>query len=193
MSAAVSNDKAYIKLITVVSVIIPIAVAILLFMPVRVFDESGWVKMLPHINAIINSMTAVLLISAVVMVRQGNIEMHKKLMSSAFVLGSLFLISYIIYHATIDSTVFGDINGDGIVSDDELAEVGMLRRVYLFVLLSHILLSIVVVPFVLFAFYYSLTDKIEKHKKVVKFTFPIWLYVSITGVIAYLFISPYYQ
>lgn len=114
-------------------------------------------------------------------------------MSSAFVLGSLFLISYIIYHATIDSTVFGDINGDGIVSEDELAEIGMLRRVYLFVLLSHILLSIVVVPFVLFAFYYSLTDKIEKHKKVVKFTFPIWLYVSITGVIAYLFISPYYQ
>lgn len=193
MSTAVSNDKAYVKLITVVSVIIPIAVAILLFMPVRVFDESGWVKMLPHINAIINSMTAVLLISAVVMVKQGNIEMHKKLMSSAFVLGSLFLISYIIYHATIDSTVFGDINGDGVVSDDELAEVGMLRRVYLFVLLSHILLSIVVVPFVLFAFYYSLTDKIEKHKKVVKFTFPIWLYVSITGVIAYLFISPYYQ
>lgn len=193
MSTTISKDQGYVRLITIVSVIIPIAVAVLLFMPVKMFGESEWVKYLPHVNAVINSLTAVLLISAVIMVKNGNVELHKKLMSSAFVLGSLFLISYIIYHATIDSTIYGDISGDGVVDEEELAAVGSMRQVYLFVLLSHILLSIVVVPFVLFAFYYSLTDKIDKHKKVVKFTFPIWLYVSITGVIAYLFISPYYQ
>lgn len=193
MNATAAKDRGYVKLITIVSILIPIAVAVLLFMPVRIFDESSWVKLLPHVNAVINSLTSILLVAAVVMVKQGNVEMHKKLMSGAFILGSLFLVSYIIYHATIDSTVFGDTNGDGLISDDELAAVGSLRRIYLLVLLSHILLSIVVVPFVLFAFYYSLTDKIDKHKKVVKFTFPIWLYVSVTGVIAYLFISPYYQ
>lgn len=193
MAPTVSRDRSYVRLITIVSIVIPIAVAILLFMPVKILSGSDWVKLLPHINAAINSITAILLVSAVVMIKKGNIEMHKKLMTSAFILGSLFLISYIIYHATIDSTVFGDTNGDGLVSEEELATVGIMRRVYLIVLLSHILLSIVVVPFVLFAFYYSLTDKIEKHKRIVKFTFPIWLYVSITGVIAYLFISPYYQ
>ncbi|MEQ9302102.1 MAG: DUF420 domain-containing protein [Cyclobacteriaceae bacterium] len=193
MEATVSRDRSYLRLITIVSIVIPVAVAILLFMPVKIFAGSDWVKVLPHVNAAINSLTAILLVTALVMVKKGNIELHKKLMTSAFVLGSLFLISYIIYHATIDSTVFGDTSGDGVVSEEELAAVGVMRSVYLIVLLSHIMLSIVVVPFVLFAFYYSLTDKIEKHKKVVKFTFPIWLYVSITGVMAYLFISPYYQ
>ncbi|MEQ8712562.1 MAG: DUF420 domain-containing protein [Cyclobacteriaceae bacterium] len=193
MAPTVSRDRSLVRLITVVSVVIPIAVAVLLFMPVKILAGSEWVKFLPHINAVINSLTAILLVSAVIIVKKGNVELHKKLMTSAFILGSLFLISYIIYHATIDSTLFGDTNGDGLVSEDELIVVGTMRSIYLIVLLSHILLSIVVVPFVLFAFYYSLTDKIEKHKRVVKFTFPIWLYVSITGVIAYLFISPYYQ
>ncbi len=193
MAATMTKDHTYIRLITAISVIIPIAVAVLLFMPVRLFTEADWVKLLPHINAVINSLTAVLLIAAVIMIKKGKIELHKKLMTTAFVLGSVFLVSYVIYHASIDSTKFGDVNGNGIVSDEELAEIGAMRSVYLVILLSHILLSIVVVPFVLFAFYYSLTDKIEKHKKVVKFTFPIWLYVSVTGVIAYLFISPYYQ
>ncbi len=193
MAPIVSRDRSLVRLITVVSVVIPIAVAVLLFMPVKILAGSEWVKFLPHINAVINSLTAILLVSAVIMVKKGNVELHKKLMTSAFILGSLFLISYIIYHATIDSTLFGDTNGDGLVSEDELIAVGTMRSIYLIVLLSHILLSIVVVPFVLFAFYYSLTDKIEKHKRIVKFTFPIWLYVSVTGVIAYLFISPYYQ
>jgi putative membrane protein len=193
MGTTVAKDRVYVRLMTVVSIVIPTAVAIILFMPGKIFGESDWVRILPHINAVINSLTAVLLIAAVVMVKQGRIELHKKLMSSAFVLGSLFLICYVIYHASVDSTVFGDANGDGFVSEAELADVGTMRSVYLFILLSHIVLSIVVVPFVLFAFYYSLTDKIEQHKKVVKFTFPIWLYVSVTGVIAYLFISPYYQ
>ncbi len=193
MATTVFRDRSYVRLITIVSIVIPIAVAVLLFMPVKILAGSEWVKFLPHINAAINSLTAILLVSAVIMVKKGNVELHKKLMTSAFILGSLFLISYIIYHATIDSPVFGDVNGDGLVSEEELEEVGMMRRIYLFVLLSHILLSIVVVPFVLFAFYYSLTDKIEKHRRIVKFTFPIWLYVSLTGVIVYLFISPYYQ
>ncbi len=193
MAPTVSRDRSYVRLITIVSIVIPIAVAVLLFMPVKILAGSEWVKFLPHINAAINSLTAILLVSAVIMVKKGNVELHKKLMTSAFILGSLFLISYIIYHATVKSVNFGDINADDVVSTEELANVGVTRTVYLFFLLTHIILSVVVVPFVLFAFYYSLTDKIEMHKRIVKFTFPIWLYVSITGVIVYLFISPYYQ
>ena len=96
---------------------------------------------------------------------------HKSLMTTAFILGSLFLVSYVLYHSSVPSVKFGDIDGNGILSDQELAEVGGTRMFYLGVLLSHIGLSIVVVPFVLFAFYYSLTEKIEKHRKIVKLLF----------------------
>ncbi|MEL7006832.1 MAG: DUF420 domain-containing protein, partial [Bacteroidota bacterium] len=104
----------------------------------------------------------------------------------------LFLVSYIIYHSSSQSVKFGDINGDGSLSVKELEMIGSSRGAYLFILFSHILLSIGVVPLVLFAFYYALTGKIEKHKKLVRWTFPVWLYVSITGVIVYLMINPYY-
>jgi len=118
--------------------------------------------------------------------------LHKKAMSTAFFLGVLFLISYILYHSTTSSTLFGDINHDGNLDEDEATLVGSLRLIYLLVLLSHILLAIIVVPFVLFAFYFALTEKIDKHKRIVRFTLPIWLYVSVSGVVVYLLIRPYY-
>ena len=189
---AIQKDN-YTKLIAGISIAIPLAVAVLLFMPSKFGFTGEWVKLLPHINAVINSLTALLLIAAVVAVKQKQIAIHKALMTSAFVFGALFLVSYVIYHASVPSTVFGDTSGDGVLNELEAEAIGGTRTFYLIVLLSHILLSIVVVPFVLMAFYFALTEKIDSHKKIVKFTFPIWLYVSVTGVIAYLMISPYYQ
>lgn len=191
MEPAIQSNSRNSNLIVIVSVAIPLAVAALMILPQKI-SAGSWVYFLPDLNAIINSLTALLLIMAVVMVKKGNIAIHKAMMTSAFVLGALFLVAYIIYHASVTSTKFGDLNADGVLSEVELSATGSWRGVYLFVLFSHILLSIFVVPFVLYAFYFALTGKVERHRKVVKFTFPIWLYVSITGVIVYFMISPYY-
>ncbi len=181
MSTLSSNqvDKKYSRLIAIVSVLIPIVVAVLLFVPAKLSLSAEWVYLLPKINAVINSLTSVLLILGFIFIKKKMIKQHRAVMSSAFVLGALFLVSYVVYHASAPSTSFG---GEGAI-----------RTIYYVVLLSHILLAAIVVPFVLFAFYFALTQKIEKHKKIVKWTFPIWLYVSVTGVIVYLMISPYYS
>ena len=166
-----------VNVIKVVSVLIPVAVAFLLFMPSKITFFGDWTYKLPHFNAIINSLTSVFLILSFYMIKfKKDIKSHQALNTLSFTLGAIFLISYIIYHSSVESTSY---QGDS-------------RIVYFFFLISHILLSIVVVPFVLFAFYYSLTNQIEKHKKVVKYTFPIWLYVSVSGVIVYFMISPFY-
>lgn len=190
---AVSEDRGgYVRLIGVVSVIIPLAVAVLIFMPARL-DTGAWVKFLPHLNAVINSATAALLILGVYFIKKGRTDYHRAMMLSAFVLGVLFLVSYIIYHASVPSVIYGDADGDGILAEAERAVLGNSRTVYLITLLSHIGLSIVVVPFVLMALYFALSEQNDKHRKVVKFAFPIWLYVSVTGVIVYFMISPFYQ
>lgn len=191
MEQVISSDKRYLNIIKVLSFAIPVVVAILIFVPQKL-SLGSWVKLLPHINAVINSLTSVFLLLAVYFIKKGNIRIHKQLMSYALVLGSLFLVSYVLYHSSVPSTKFGDINHDGVVQDSELTQLGSSRTIYLAFLLSHIGLSIVVVPFVLLAFYYSLSAQIDKHKKIVRFTFPIWLYVSVTGVIVYFMISPYY-
>lgn len=166
-------------LIGVVSVLIPIVVAVLLFLPEsgRVADFD--VSFLPHLNGIINSAVSIVLIAAFVQIKKKKIEAHKTLMISAFVLSSVFLISYVIYHYAAPPTRFG---GEGLI-----------RYVYYFILITHIVLAAVIVPFVLLSFYFSLSGKIERHKKISRWTFPMWLYVSVTGVIAYLMISPYYS
>ena len=167
-----------VKIITIVSVIIPLAVAVLLFMPSKIELFGDWTYKLPHFNAVINSLTALFLVISFYMIKyKKNVSMHQLFNTMAFILGGIFLVSYIIYHSSVESPRYiGDSTG-----------------IYYFFLISHILLSIVVVPFVLFAFYYSLSDQIKKHKKVVKYTFPIWLYVSVSGVIVYLMISPFYK
>lgn len=166
------------KVIAIVSLLIPLAVAFLLFMPNKVSFFGEWTYKLPHFNAIINSLTSLLLVLSFYAIKyKKNISLHQNLNTMAFTLGAIFLVSYIIYHSSVDSTKY----------------LGDSRIIYYFFLISHILLSIVVVPFVLFAFYYSLTNKIQQHKKVVKYTFPIWLYVSVSGVIVYFMISPFYK
>ena len=171
------NEKRNFAVIRILSIVIPIAVAILLGIRTKV-DLGTWTKTLPHINAVINSLTALLLVLGRVFIAQKNRTLHSLSMRMAFLLGSLFLVSYVLYHLSNESTSFG---GEGPI-----------RYIYFFVLISHILLSIIVVPFVLLAMYFALSNQIERHKRTVKWTFPIWLYVSVSGVIAYLMISPYY-
>lgn len=193
MSQVLETNKAYLRFIGVISVVIPVVVAVLLFAPVNFLIEGqSWIKLLPEFNALINSITSVLLLSALLAIKAKRVRLHKNLMLTALLMGTLFLVSYVIYHASSTSTVFGDINQDGVLSDAERMDVGTIRVVYLITLLSHIGLSIVVVPFVLLAFYYALSGQIPRHQKIVKYTFPIWLYVSVTGVIVYFMISPYY-
>ena len=165
------------RFINTLSIAIPVAVAVLLGIRQKV-DLVDWTSYLPHINGIINSVTSILLLAGFYFIRQKNVEAHKCTMLAAFTLGSLFLVSYVLYHLTNESTPFG---GEGWV-----------RPVYYFLLISHIVLSIVVVWFVLRAVYFALSGQILKHKQTVKYAYPIWLYVSITGVIVYLMIKPYY-
>ena len=165
------------RVINILALTIPIAVAILLGIRQKV-DLGNWTTYLPHINGIINSLTSILLLMGLYFIKQKNVEAHKRTMLTAFTLGSLFLVSYVLYHLTNESTSFGG--------------QGWIRPVYYFLLVSHIVLSVVVVWFVLRAVYFALSGQITRHKQTVKYAFPIWLYVSVTGVIVYLLIRPYY-
>lgn len=169
-----TNSKKYNTWIVISSIAIPLVVAVLFGVKVDVELPI----FLPPIYATINAVTSIVLIVAVWAVKSGNIKLHKKLMKTAILLSVLFLIFYVAYHMTSDSTKFG---GEG-----------TLKYVYYIVLISHILLSIIVIPFVLITFVRGITNDIEKHKKIAKFTFPLWLYVAITGVVVYVMISPYY-
>lgn len=169
-----AEQKKYNKLITVLSIAIPLAVAALFGIKIDVELPV----FLPPIYATINAFTAVVLIAAVVQVKNGKLVAHEKLMKLAIGLSALFLVLYVAYHMTSDSTAFG---GEGFV-----------KYIYYFVLITHIVLSIVVIPFVLITFVRGITNDIEAHKKIAKYTFPLWLYVTITGVIVYIMISPYY-
>lgn len=176
MAAALDQKKSLVW-IRVLSVAIPVAVAVLLGLPTKL-DLGDWVYTLPHIIGAVNTLTAICLLVAFIAVKKKRIDAHKRFNSLAFILGAIFLVLYVLYHASAESTPFG---GEGIV-----------RPIYYFLLISHIVLSIGVVPLVLLAFYYALNGMIDKHKKIVKYTFPIWFYVSVTGVTVYLMISPYY-
>jgi putative membrane protein len=164
--------------IIAISVIIPLAVAVLIFMPTKLELGSDLVYFLPHLNAVINTAATIALIAGIVFIKNKNIAYHGASMTIAFVLGAIFLVSYVVYHAAAESTTFG---GEGII-----------RPFYYFLLITHIILAAVALFPILFAYYYGLTDQREKHRKVVKFAYPIWLYVTVTGVIVYLMISPYY-
>lgn len=193
MESVGNKQKSYVKFIWLLSIAIPVAVAILIFAPEKINGAGDWVYILPHLNATFNSITTVVLLIGFYFIRQKNIKAHRSMMSIAFTLGSLFLVSYIIYHSSADSTMFGDLNRNGVLDvSEKTADVLFWRKIYVAILLVHILLAAIVVPFVLFAFYFALTNKIDKHKKIVKFTLPIWLIVSITGVVVYFMISPYY-
>jgi putative membrane protein len=175
-----------------ISILIPIIVAALIFLPIKTGFNQSWVYVLPHLNGMMNSLTILFLIAGYIMIKRGNTVGHKRAMTTGFILGSIFLVSYVIYHASADSTIFGDVNGDGILDEAEKAALGNSRIVYLIILLTHILLAIVVAPLVLTSVIYAWMGSFEKHKKIAKFAYPVWLYVSITGVVVYFMIKPYY-
>lgn len=174
-----SQEKKYNKIITALSIIIPLAVAGLFGVNLKKlgFDVEP-LSFLPPIYASINGFTAVLLIAAVVAIKKGNKKLHEQLNLTAIICSVLFLLMYIAYHMTSESTKFG---GEGTI-----------KYVYYFILITHIILSIAVIPFVLITFVRARLGKFPEHKKIAKITFPLWLYVAITGVVVYLMISPYY-
>ena len=147
---------------------------------------------LPPIYSATNGITAIVLIAAVIAVKNGKLKLHERLMTFAIALSLAFLGMYVAYHMTADSTKFGDVNHDGILDAVEKAKVGAIRYVYAFILITHIILSIVIIPFVLVTYVRALAQRFDKHRKIAKITFPLWLYVAVTGVIVYLMISPYY-
>ena len=144
------------------------------------------------INAFINSIVSVLLITALIAVKRRHYLLHKNLMLAAMVLSVLFLVSYICHHLLAGDTRFGDVNQDGIVTDLEKAAVGSTRIIYYILLGTHIPLAGIILPFILFTAYRAMTGQYERHKKLARITWPVWLYVAITGVVIYLMISPYY-
>lgn len=169
------KEKKFNRLINVVSVIIPVVVALLFGVKLPNVEP---LRFLPPIYASTNGLTAILLVIAVIAVKQGRLELHRKIMTGCIALSIAFLVMYVAYHMTADSTTFG---GEGAV-----------KYVYYFILITHIILSIVIVPLVLRTFAKAYLKNFEAHKKLAKFTFPIWLYVAISGVVVYLMISPYY-
>lgn len=178
--------------IIIVSIAVPVVVALLFFTTKTEADLGEWVHQLPSFNATVNSIVVVLLVSSLIAIKKGKEQLHRNLMLSAMVLGAVFLISYIIYHSSVPSTLFGDVNGDHVLSPQEREAAGSLRTVYLVVLLSHILFSVVALPLIITAAYLGLSDNRKKHRKLVRFSYPIWLYVAVTGVLVYFLISPYY-
>lgn len=179
MSTPEVIEKKYNKWIVVLSIIIPVAVAALF--RIKLSDFGINVKplsFLPPIYATINGITTVLLVFAVKAIKNGNRSLHERLVKTAITCSVLFLLMYVAYHMTSDSTPYG---GEGV-----------LKYIYLFILITHIILSIIIIPFVLITYVRGISGNFEKHRKIAKITFPLWLYVAVTGVIVYLMISPYY-
>ncbi|GAA0529422.1 DUF420 domain-containing protein [Chitinophaga japonensis] len=178
--------------IAIVSIVIPVVVAILFYLP-RPEMEAGFnVQILPLFHAILNSATAVLLLASLYFIKNGHVQAHKVTNLTAVVLSALFLVSYVTYHFFTESTRFGDANHDGLVDAAEKAMVGGSRYVYYFILLTHIVLAVVIVPLVLFTLLRGLQSDFARHRKIARITWPIWFYVAITGVVVYVMISPYY-
>lgn len=196
MSTAIThkNDKTIKLVIWITTIVICLAVTVLNKKVLPVPDSfPSFIYKLPGLNAILNGSCSVLLIFSLLAIKKKNIALHRKLNLTAFLLSSLFLLSYVTAHYFIPDTRYGDIDHNGLLDAAETAAVAGIKPIYLTILLSHILLAVVVFPMVLLSFYYGLTDQREKHKKLTRFSYPIWLYVTVTGVVVYLMISPYYN
>jgi putative membrane protein len=185
------NDKQANWLILVFSFVVFAAVMVL--SKVKLNVELGFnVHFFAQLNAIINSVVSLLLIAGLMVVRQGKYQLHKRIMVTALVLSVIFLLSYISHHLLAGETRFGDINHDGDVTAEEKLLAGPKRIFYYIILGTHIPLAGIILPFILYTAYRALTGEWPKHVKLARITWPIWLYVSVTGVLVYLLISPYY-
>ncbi len=169
------SAKKYNKWIVILSIIIPVIIAILFTVKIPNIEPLTF---LPPIYAGMNAVTALVLIAAVVAIKKKDKKVHEYFMKSAILFSVLFLVLYIMYHMTSDATPYG---GEGTI-----------KYIYYFILITHILLSIVVIPFVLITYVRAITSDFERHKKIARYTFPLWLYVAVSGVVVYIMISPYY-
>ena len=174
------NDKSVFRIIFGVSIFVFITVIVLnkKVLP-RPEIIPHFVYSLPTLNAVLNATCSVLLLTSLYFIKQKKVAVHRKLNITTFILSSVFLLSYITYHYLAEETIFPKDNP--------------IRPVYLTILISHIILAATVLPLVLISFYFGLTNQVKRHRKIVRWTFPIWLYVTVTGVVVYLMISPYYR
>ncbi len=186
------NDKKARIFIITVSVIVFAVVAIL--SKVKLDVELPFnVHMFATIEAVINSLVCICLVAGLIAVKQQNYLLHKRIMVTAIVLSFFFLLSYIAHHVFAGETKYGDLDHNGILSPDEKETAGGIRTLYYFLLLTHIPLAAIILPFILFTAYRALAGDYEKHKKLTRITWPLWFYVAVSGVIIYLMISPYYN
>ncbi|MBU5466095.1 DUF420 domain-containing protein [Virgibacillus sp. MSJ-26] len=174
----IPNERNYTPIIITLTVVVNVIIAVLFFIPKQDRDIPFDISLLPRLNAILNSFTFIFLIAVLLFILRKNIKMHRNFIFAAFTSTALFLVSYLTYHALAPSTSFG---GEGII-----------KTIYYFILITHISLAPIVVALALFSFVWGLTNQVNKHRKIARWTMPIWLYVSLTGVIVYLMISPYY-
>lgn len=175
MDDIVLKERKFNRLITVASILVPLVVAVLFGVKLPNVERLGF---LPPIYASINGLTAILLCAAVVAIKKGHRKTHQNLMITCIGLSVVFLVMYVAYHMTSESTTYG---GEGAI-----------KYIYYFVLVSHIILSIVIIPLVLKTFAFAYLGKFQRHRQWARVTFPIWLYVAVTGVLVYVMISPYY-
>ena len=186
------NDNKARKLIWIFSIVIFTAVA--LFGNFKLNIHLGFdVHIFAMINAFINTTIAVLLIAALIAVKNKKYAAHKNIMLTSLVLSVFFLVSYIAHHLLAGEAKFGDVNHDGILSDEELRQVVNVRPVYLVILFSHIFLAAIILPFILFTAYRGLIAEFAGHKKLARYTWPLWFYIAVTGPLIYWMISPYYH
>lgn len=185
------NDKRAWWLIGILSFVVFAAVVVLSRIKLEVnlgFD----VHVFATFNAIVNSIVTILLVAGLIAVKAKKYSLHKKIMLTAMILSVLFLVSYICHHLFAGETRFGDLDHDGIISEAEKAQAGTLRTVYYIILITHIPLAGIILPFILFTAYRGLVAEWPKHRKLARITWPVWFYVAFTGVLVYLLISPYY-
>ncbi len=192
MESTVKKNKNVRRLIVLLSIAIPLVVAVLLGIKDLKFKTTA-LHFLPSVYAVINGLTAVLLVTALIMVKQKKFKLHESIIKVCMGLSVLFLACYVAYHITAESTIYGDTDHNMLLSTTEAAAVSGTRLLYVSLLISHILLSVVVIPFVLYAYLHAWEGNFTKHKKLVKMAWPIWFYVAVSGVIVYLMISPYYH
>lgn len=191
------HNKRVKKIIAVLGLVVILVVAYLLS-PANTFktvsDTTAFdYTILSHINAGINSLSAFILLLALLAIQRGYIKVHRALMTTVLLLGVVFLIDYIIYHLNVGHVIYGDLDHDGILDTFERSAMGTLERgTYFTVLITHIIGSTFIIPVVLYAFYLGYTSQIRLHKKLVRWVYPLWLYILVSGVVAYLMISPYY-
>ena len=189
------TDKFIFRFVAVVTVVVILLVVLLNRHMIPGPEVApAFTPYLPMLNAIINGTCTVLLLTSLYFIKQGNIAVHKKLNILTFCLSALFLVSYVLFHYLMrNETVYGDVNGDGKVLGDEINQYGTMRKIYLSILTPHIILAAGVLPLILLSFHRGLQMQVEKHKKLVRWAFPIWLFVTASGVVVYIMIKPFYH